>query len=156
MVDVAKYGPWALVTGASSGIGKQFALRLARDGFSVVLVARRRAELKSTAALLEQAAPSIETRIVVADLSKPGELQAIYDGTEDIAVGLLVNCAGAVQVGSLWAEEPETQRDIVQVNSVAPLMLILHFGNEMIARRTGGIVNVSSRMATSTSPICPL
>lgn len=124
--------------------------------FLMWLLASSRVELQKVASLIDEIAPHVETRVVVADLAREGELQTIYDATKDITVGLLVNCAGAPQVGSLWSASPERQHSIVQLNSVSPLMLILHFGNAMIAMKRGGIINVSSRMATATSPVCPL
>ena len=77
-------GKWALVTGASAGIGVALARELAHHGAKLILTARRKDRLESLAA--EFAAQGIETRIVVADLNDPAAPQQIYDATKDLAV----------------------------------------------------------------------
>lgn len=155
-LDLHKYGPWAVVTGASGGIGKEFAVALARHGLSVVLVARREHELARVRSLLKAEAPHVDARVVVADLTTAAGLQRVRDAAADLDVGLLVNNAGVEQTGSLWRMPPETQLDVLALNCQAPLALLMHFGNAMIARRRGGIINISSRLAVATNPVCPL
>ncbi len=88
-----KYGPWALITGASSGVGSAFAKQLAAEGLNVVLVARREDRLRALARELERTA-SIETRVVAADLSREDFLPRIAEVSEGLEINLLVNNAG--------------------------------------------------------------
>ncbi len=100
------HGKWALVTGASSGIGAALARELAGRGAKLILTARRRERLEALAA--ELSAKGTETRIVVADLNDPAAPQQIYDATEGagIAVDILVNNAGLGQYGAFHLPPP--------------------------------------------------
>ncbi len=91
-----KYGPWAIVTGASSGIGEAFARRLAGEGMNLVLVARREELLRRLAGTLE-VEHGVRTRIVAVDLAREDFLTPIEETTADIAIGLLVNDAGRAE-----------------------------------------------------------
>ena len=95
---VEQFGPWALVTGASSGIGEAFARRLAEIGMSLVLVARREDRLRRLAEEL-QSKHSVSTRVVPVDLSRADFLPTIEQATNDLQVGLLVNNAGFANTG---------------------------------------------------------
>lgn len=90
----AKYGPWALVAGASDGVGAAFAAELAARGLNVVLVARRKAVLDRVAAEIGSRA-SVQTRTLAVDLAEPGAASAIAAATGDLEIGFLVYCAGA-------------------------------------------------------------
>lgn len=90
---IEKYGPWAIVTGASSGIGVEFSRQLAAKGINVVLVARRKQLLEAFSdELIEKYA--IQTKVVEVDLSLDGFQSMLLDATNDLDVGLLVNNAG--------------------------------------------------------------
>src|SRR5258708_36745183 len=95
---IERFGPWALVTGASSGIGEAFARRLAATGMNLVLVARREERLRALADDLTKK-HSISVRVVPADLSRDDFLPAIEQGTRDLEIGLLVNNAGIAAAG---------------------------------------------------------
>src|SRR5258705_2807193 len=88
-----RYGPWALVTGASSGIGAEFAVQLAEAGLNLILAARRKPRLDRLAQQLEEKS-KIQVRAVRADLSRPGFLADILAASRSVEVGLLVNNAG--------------------------------------------------------------
>ncbi|MGH7784578.1 MAG: SDR family NAD(P)-dependent oxidoreductase, partial [Candidatus Binatia bacterium] len=88
-----RYGPWALVTGASAGIGAEFASQLAELQLNLVLVARRRQRIEDLAQRLKST-NNIEIRLVTADLSQPDFLPLILSATHNIEIGLLVNNAG--------------------------------------------------------------
>src|ERR1700751_393028 len=89
-----KYGPWALVAGASDGVGAAFAAGLAERGVNVVLLARRQAVLDQVAAEIESRT-SVQTRTLAIDLSQPDAASAIASATSDLDIGFLVYCAGA-------------------------------------------------------------
>ncbi len=147
--------PWrrALVTGASSGIGRAFVVALATGGTDVVVVARRRERLESLAAEVESA-HGAKAEVLVADLADPEQLRAVERCLVDDArpVDVLVNCAGFGTHGS-FAELPvETEEEQVLVNVLAPLRLTRAALPGMIERGGGGIVNVSSIAAIQPLP----
>lgn len=153
---VEKYGPWAVVTGASSGIGAAFATRLAKDGFNVVLVARRVERLEALSRALSSAHGGISVKVVVADLAESAGRDTVLAETESLDVGLLVNNAGVGQLGWLWRESVGSAENVVKLNCQAPLVLLYEFVNRMLAaKRAGGVINVSS-MGDLPSQITPL
>src|SRR5947208_2909583 len=93
-----RFGPWAVVTGASSGIGEAFARQLAARGIHLVLIARREDRLKKLANELERR-HAVRTRIVPVDLASDDCLPAVATATHDLDVGLLVNNAGVLATG---------------------------------------------------------
>ena len=99
-MNYEKYGPWALVTGASRGLGKEFARQLADRGFNIVLVARKKHLLESLAAELEEK-HTVKTRVIAIDLSKTEAANAIIEATNDIQIGLLINNAAMLMGGAL-------------------------------------------------------
>jgi len=138
-----QYGPWALVTGASSGIGAEFACQLASRGFHLVIAARRRERLDALSERLERA-HAIEVKIAVADLAAPDFMERILTVTDGIEVGLLVNNAGFGVAGKFLDHSLERELELLQVNCRAPLVLSHVFGKQMADRGRGGIVLVSS------------
>jgi short-subunit dehydrogenase len=148
---VKRFGPWAVVTGASSGMGEAFARRLAEIGMSLVLVARREDRLRKLADDL-QGEHHIKTRVVVADLSQEGFLPEIADATGDLQVGLLVNNAGIANTGKFLDNDLDSQLALLHVNNRAPLILAHHFGNLMRKQRRGGMIFVSSIVAFAGGP----
>jgi short-subunit dehydrogenase len=138
-----RYGPWALVTGASSGIGAEFARQLSDMGLNLVLVARRRQRLENLARELESK-QKIQARIVAADLSRPDFLPLILSATESIDVGLLINNAGFGIAGGFLRHDLESELALLDVNCRAPLILSHTFGRQMAERKRGGIIFVSS------------
>ena len=139
----AKYGPWALVTGASSGIGEEFARQLAADGLNLVLVARRKQRLVQLAKVLT-VRHGILTRVVAVDLADPLSLDTVDVATEDLEVGLLVNNAGVENHGAFVGQELDAETTLIQVNVVAPMQLAHRFATKMRQRGRGGVIFVSS------------
>jgi hypothetical protein len=139
------------VTGASAGIGAAFAERLAKDGFDLVVVARRRERLEKLAARLrDQHGVSVD--VLPADLTRPDELRTVEERiAEDSALELLVNNAGFGGY-ALFAElDPDVAEDLIRLHVVAVTRLARAALAGMIARGRGAIVNVSSRLAFSGS-----
>ena len=97
-IDKNTFGPWALVTGASSGIGEEFARQAAANGINVVLLARREERLKEIAGELTEHY-DVETRAVAVDLARDGILDPVTEATEDLDIGLVVSNAGAGNPG---------------------------------------------------------
>lgn len=147
------HGKWALVTGASAGIGKALAEELAAGGTNLVLSARRVDRLQQLAASL-RSRHKIRTEIFEADLAKPLAPEEMFCFTEEkgIAVELLINNAGFGQYGELSNIEVQRLLDLVQVNCTAVLHLTRLFLPKMIARRRGDILIVSSTAAFQAVP----
>ncbi len=138
-----RYGPWALITGASSGIGAEFARQLADVGLNLVLVARRKERLDDLARRLENR-NQIQLKAITADLSQPDFLPLILSGTQSIEIGLLVNNAGFGLGRKFLDHELEKELALLDVNCRAPLVLSHVFGRQMAERKRGGIIFVSS------------
>ncbi len=137
--------PLALVTGASSGIGKAFAERLAADGHDLIVVGRRRERLEALAAAL----PGVAVRVVAADLSTDDGIDTVAELCASQPLTMLVNNAGVAHYMPL-AELPAAQaRELVHVKVVAPTLLTRAALPGMLARGTGTIVNVAGMIAFS-------
>ena len=146
-----RYGPWALVAGASDGIGEAFARRIAERGVNVLLLARREALLARLAEEI-RAEHGVEARPLVADLTAPDLDARVEAATRGLEVGLLVYNAGAVHGVGAFHERPlEHAQQLVALNCTAPLLLAHRLGGPMRARRRGGIVLVTSMVALSGS-----
>ncbi len=138
-----KYGDWALITGASSGIGKCFAETLAPMGFNLILVARSEKKLNHISIELSSS-HSIKCRVIVADLTKEKSVNHIIEQTQDINIGLLINNAGYSLTGDFIADTQNSQTDLMKINSLIPMQLCHWFGQKMQVKGKGGIINVSS------------
>ena len=145
------YGPWALVTGASSGLGAAFARQIAAEGLNVVLVARREDRLRALAGELERDS-SVKSLVVAADLTRDDFMSRLVDATSGLEVGLLVNSAGLAVDNDFLANELKTELDVLHVNARAPLILTHHYGKLMKDRRHGGIVFVPSVVSLAGIP----
>src|SRR3989442_12838545 len=92
-LDKERFGPWALVTGASSGIGKEFSRQIAASGINVVLVARREALLAELGRAISQEL-DVQYRALAMDLSQEAFIAGLADATDDIDIRLVVSNAG--------------------------------------------------------------
>ncbi|MDQ2826481.1 MAG: SDR family oxidoreductase [Actinomycetota bacterium] len=144
--------PVAMVTGASSGIGRAIAVRLAADGTHLVLVARRAELLEALAEELHMA-HGVDVEVLVADLIDPAGLASVEDRLRrEPAVDLLVNNAGVGAQGR-FAEIPlDWQDGQVRLNVLAPVRLTHAALQGMLARGRGGVLNVSSIAGTQPLP----
>jgi short-subunit dehydrogenase len=139
-----RYGPWALVAGASEGVGAAFAREVAAQGLNVVLLARRQAVLDEVAAAI-RADTGVDARAVAIDLADDGALDEIIDATDGLDVGMLMYCAGADAVYRRFLAQPvEHALAMVHRNCVVPMQLCHHFAGPMVARGRGGLILVSS------------
>jgi len=147
-----RYGEWALVTGASAGIGAEFARRLARDGMSVVLVARREERLLELAGELEKS-HGVGTRIVAVDLAEADAPERVARAVEDIEIAMLVNNAGFGYAGRFDLQEPERIRALIATNCTAPAVLTSLLLPRMRERRRGAVVFTGSVAGRQPLPL---
>jgi hypothetical protein len=146
-----KYGEWAVVTGASDGIGREIAILLAQAGLNLVLVARRQSVLEELAADLS-GKWGIETRILAADLSRAESVEAVVAATETLEIGLLIASAGFGTSGRLIDGNLSQELEMIDVNVRAVLALSYHFGRYFASRGRGGVVLLSSLVAFQGVP----
>lgn len=138
-----KYGPWALITGASEGIGAEFALRLAGEGLNLVLVARRDGPLHGLARQVRTKGAECVTASV--DLTASDATDRIVAAVGEREIGLLVANAGADTNGSLFLDtDVANWEKLVALNINSTLRSCHHFGRLMRARERGGIILVGS------------
>jgi len=139
-----KYGPWALLVGASDGVGALFAERLADEGVNVALVARRQHVLDEVAAGIRERT-NAETRTFAIDLTDPDTSQRIIEATDDLEVGMLVYCTGGDPNYQPFLANPvSAAEDLLQRNCLVLMRLCHHFAGQMVERHRGGIVNFTS------------
>jgi short-subunit dehydrogenase len=146
-----RFGPWALVTGASSGIGAEFARQLAQHKFNLVLVARRKQRLDALAEGLRRDS-KIQTKVIAVDLARPDFLHLILAEADAIEIGLLVNNAGFGLTGRFIEHEMDRELDLLNVNCRAPMLLSHVFARQMAKRKRGGIIMVSSVSGYVSTP----
>ena len=151
MVEIASYGPWAVVTGASSGIGRSFAEQLAAAGLHVVLASRSTDKLEALGRDLARA-HGISYRVVTVDLSRPDGASALVAACSDLDVGLLVSNAGGGHPGRLLDQPLDDLHARFTLNAVSHLDLVHAFAPRMVARGRGGILLVSALGAVHGLP----
>lgn len=151
VLDKETFGPWAIITGASSGIGAEFATQLAGMGFNLVLVARR-------LRLLEDLGQSLGERFgiryvaVEADLGSSNFMESIDRETRELDVGLLISNAGTGRPGKFLSFELAELKYILQLNAVSHLELIHAFGRRLIRRGKGGVLLTGAMGASNGVP----
>ncbi len=150
-MDLKQYGGYALVTGASAGIGECYARRLAEAGVSCVLVARRAERLAALCDEL-QAAHDVDMRYVAADLSDEAEMARLVEATAELEVGMLFNNAGFGDAGRFETRDPERLAQMVKLNCLAPVVLSRAYVPAMLARGRGALVMVSSGFGLLPAP----
>lgn len=142
-----------LITGASSGIGYAFAEIFARNSYNLVLVARREKELLDLKKKCEQS--GVAVKIIVKDLAQAHAAQDVYDllKKEKVVVDILINNAGFGEYGSFYQTSWEKEASMIQLNVVALTHLAKLFGQEMVERGNGTIMNVASVAAFLPGPL---
>ena len=146
-----RYGPWAVVTGATSGIGRETAIELARMRFDLVIVARDEDALASLAQLLSD---HYEVRVIVAcaDLGTEEGIRSALTTTVDLDVGLFVASAGFGTSGRFLDSDVETERELLRVNCAAVLAMTHDYARRLADRGRGGIVLLGSIVGFQGAP----
>lgn len=142
----AKYGPWALVTGAAAGLGAKFARQLAARGLDVVLVDVDGAGLERTAGEI-RARHGRQAKTIVVDLTRAGFLEPVLALTQSVDLGLLINNAGISHTGLFTQRPLQDHLKALDLNARAPMMLAHALAPRLLARGRGGILFVSSLSA---------
>lgn len=142
-VDKHKFGPWALIVGASSGIGQEFARQLAASGLNLVLAARRLSLLDQLGQELAQEF-DIEYQAVGVDVTREDFLPALEKATHDLDLGLVISTVGTPIPGAFLTTDRQLLLDSVQLKVVAYLNIAHHFGRRLAQRGRGGLLLVSS------------
>ena len=144
--EVQKGSATALITGASSGIGKAFAARLAGLGYNIVVVSENAGQLAEAAAELQAANPDIKVTAHTADLAVENAGEELYEWTcgQGIDVEVLVNDAGMFSFCDLLDTSPERIRRIILLHDMTIAMTCRLFGERMAGRGHGYILNMSS------------
>ena len=150
-IDTARFGPWALVTGASSGIGAEFARQLAAEGVNLVLASRRLPELETLGDEISSRW-GVQHRALQIDLAKGDFISLVEEATGDIDIGLVVSNAGEALPGYFLEASREEMRAIARINVLAHLDLAHHFGRRLAARKRGGLLFVGALGASEGVP----
>lgn len=143
---VSKYGPYALVTGASEGIGRSFAEELAKLGFEVILIARR-------TDLLDELAKSLEAQygvlcpVIGADLTNQEDLRDVFEKIQNLDIGLFVCNAGFGTAGNFLDSDLSTELNMLSLNCATLTVMTHHFGKKFREKGTGGVILLSSIVA---------
>jgi short-subunit dehydrogenase len=148
----SRYGPWAIVAGASEGLGAEFARQLAAMGLHIVPVARRQPLLDRLAAQLADE-HSVEVRSVALDLARPDAVSLLREQTRDLEVGLVVYNAALSPIGPFLERDLDELLRTLDLNCRTPLILAHEFGRVMAERGRGGLVLISSMAALQGSPL---
>ncbi|MGC4091825.1 MAG: SDR family oxidoreductase [Polyangiaceae bacterium] len=146
-------GKWVLVSGASSGLGEEFARQLAHLGANLVLTARSEQKLRLFAQDLAQV-NGIQTHVVVADLAEPEGIRGLLSGIDALGVQVchVINNAGFGSTGAFSLSEAQAEARMVRLNCEAVMSITRHFLPGMLARNEGGFLNVASTSGFQPTP----
>ena len=150
-LDKKRFGPWALVTGASSGIGKEFARQIAASGINIVLVARREDLLKEVGVEFSKRY-GVEHRVVVLDVSQEDFIRQLASATDDLDIGLVVSNAGTGNPGEFLKLDRQLLQATLRLNTMAHLDIAHYFGGKLAERRRGGLILVGAMGAENGIP----
>lgn len=150
-MSVKKYGEYALVTGASSGIGKEFAITLAKEGFNLVLIARRTRELDNLAQELKE---KFEVKVIAysIDLTEDNAPEKIASFTQNMDIGLAVLNAGMQTHGSFIKTSLQEQEKMLQLNVIVPMKMAHIFANRFAKKGLGALIFLASTFAYQAVP----
>ena len=151
LLDKQQFGPWALVTGASSGIGREFARQTAAAGINVVLVARRETTLIEVGRSIAKDF-KVQHRVIVMDLSQEGFVSKLAEHTKDLDIGLVVSNAGTPNPGEFLKLDRQLLEETLRLNTMSHLDIAHHFGRKLAERRRGGLILVGAMGAENGIP----
>lgn len=146
-----KYGPWAIVTGASSGIGLELSTLLASSGLNLVLHGRDQGRLQKLSKKLEEVY-QIETLTIACDLFEKDGTRQIIEMADGLPIGLLILSAGFGTSGSFIESSLSTELNMLEVNCRSLLQLTHHYSNQFALQKSGGIILLSSMVAFQGTP----
>lgn len=146
-----KYGPWAIITGASSGIGFELAKQLADTGFNLLIHARSSSRLETAAEYLQSRYP-VTIKVIAADVSETDGIDKIIRSTQHIQVGLLIVSAGYGTGGLFYDSSLHTETNMLKVNCMALLSITHYFSQRFVQQKRGGIILMSSLVAFQGVP----
>src|SRR5260370_2486908 len=138
-LDKKRFGPWALVTGASSGIGKECGRQLTASGINIVLVARREDLLKEVGVEFSKRY-SVEHRVVVLDVSREDFIRRLNSAIDDLDIGLVVSNAGTGNPGEFLKLDRQLLEETLRLNTMSHLDIAHYFGRTLAERRRGGFI----------------
>lgn len=139
-----QFGSWAIIAGATEGIGEQFSLQLAAKGLNILLIARKQDGLDRVSALIKEKYPTVQTACLSLDLSDPQLAQKLTQFSQHKEVGLVVCNAVYSYIGNFLDDTLSSQKLCLDVNCFSPLTFINVFKTQMLERKRGGILLVSS------------
>lgn len=146
-----KYGQWAIITGASSGIGLELATQLVKAGFNLVINSRHLDKLQEVEKHLKSLA-NIDIKIVASDVSETEGLDGIIESAQGLNVGLLVVSAGYGTSGNFINSSLHSEIDMLKVNCEALLSLTHYYSRQFVQQKRGGIILMSSMVAFQGTP----
>src|ERR1700726_3808852 len=150
-LDKKRFGPWPLVTGASSGIGKEFAQQIAASGINIVLVARREDLLKEVGVEFSKRY-GVEHRVGGLDVSREDFIRQLASATDDLDIGLVVSNAGTGNPGEFLKLDRQLLVETLRLNTMSHLDIAHYFGGKLAERRRGGLILVGAMGAESGIP----
>src|SRR5260370_4373689 len=150
-LDKERFGPWALVTGASSGIGRELARQIAASGINIVLVARREDLLKEVGVEFSKRF-GVEHRVIVLDASREDFIGRLASATDDLGIGLVVSNAGTANPGEFLKLDRQLLQATLRLNTMSHLDIAHHFGRKLSERRRGGLILVGAMGAENGIP----
>jgi len=151
LLDKQQFGPWALVTGASSGIGVEFARQIATAGINLVLVARREALLNEVGRRITRDF-GVQFRALAMDLSQEGFVPMLAEHTKDLDIGLVVSNAGTANAGEFLKLDRQLLEETLRLNTMSHLDIAHYFGRRLAERRRGGLILVGAMGAENGIP----
>ncbi len=146
-----KYGQWAIVTGASSGIGLELATQLAEAGLNLIINSRQSAKLLDVEKKLRQKY-GVKVKSIIADVSESEEIDKIIEAASGLNVGLLVISAGYGTSGLFIEGSIHSETNMLRVNCEALLVLTHYYSRQFVQQKRGGIILMSSMVAFQGVP----
>src|SRR5260370_3741574 len=151
LLDKQQFGPWALVTGASSGIGPEFARQIAAAGINLVVVGRLGALLNEVGSHMRRDV-GVQFRALTMDLSQEGFIPKLAEHTKDLDIGLVVSNAGTANPGEFLKLDRQLLEETLRLNTMSHLDIAHYFGRKLAVRRRGGLILVGAMGAENGIP----